>query len=266
VGHHDEAHSGLGGFATGASRMALTHNRPGDQEAREMTYANLLKRHREEIRAIVEAHGASNPRVFGSVRYGVDTSESDIDLLVDPEPNLSLFDLAAIQGDLRELLGVEVDVLTPNGLPERIRARVLAEAEAIVEGDYGSGGNPSMRDKTRRLPDYIEDILKEIDLVKEFISGVSREDFIRTRIVQHAVVRSIEVVGEASANIRKHTPAFQQVHPDLPLKRAHDMRNQLIHGYSDIDLDIVWNVATEDLPKLKEMLLAIRQAEGLGDD
>jgi uncharacterized protein with HEPN domain/predicted nucleotidyltransferase len=231
-----------------------------------MSYADLLKQHKEEIRAIVEAHGASNPRVFGSVRYGVDTPESDIDLLVDPEPGMSGFGLAAIQGDLRELLGVEIDVLTSDELPERMRERVLAEAEAIVEDDYGYGGTASMRDKSVRLPGYIEDILKTIGIVEMYLEDLTRASFMGNIMVQDAIIRRIEVIGEAAANIRKNVPAFEHAHPDLPLKDAHDMRNQLIHGYTDVKLDIVWKVATEDLPKLKQMLLEIKQAEGLADD
>jgi uncharacterized protein len=225
-----------------------------------MTHADLLKQHREEIRAIVEAHRASNPRVFGSVRYGIDTPESDIDLLVDPEPGLSLFDLAAIQGDLRELLGVEVDVLTPNGLPERMRDRVLAEAEAILEGDYGYGGTESIRDKSRRLPDYIQDTLKSIDRIERYLADHSRGSFMSTDMVQDAVIRHIEVIGEAAANIRRHAQNFYDAHPELPFQRATDMRNRLIHGYYDVDLDIVWTVATEDLPRLKAMLLTINES------
>jgi len=231
-----------------------------------MSYADLLKQHKEEIRAIVEAHRASNPRVFGSVRYGIDTPESDIDLLVDPEPGISGFDLAAIQGDLRELLGVDVDVLTSNGLPDRMRDRVLADARPVGEGDYGYGGTVSMRDKSVRLPGYIEDILKTIGIVERYLEGLTRSSFMGNMMVQDAIIRRIEVIGEAAANIRRNAPAFEQEHPDLPLKGAHDMRNQLIHGYTDAKLDVVWKVATEDLPRLKEMLLAIRQAEGLGDD
>ncbi len=231
-----------------------------------MSYADLVKQHKEEIQAIVEAHGASNPRVFGSVRYGVDTPESDIDLLVDPEPGISGFDLAGIQGEIRELLGIKVDVLTSNNLPERMRERVLADARPVVEGDYGYGGTASMRDKSVRLPGYIEDILKTIGIVERYLEGLTRASFMGNIMVQDAIIRRIEVIGEAAANIRKNAPAFEHAHPDLPLKDAYDMRNRLIHGYTDVKLDIVWKVATEDLPKLKEMLLEIRQAEGLGND
>ena len=91
----------------------------------------LLDQHREAIRQIVAAHRARNPRVFGSVLYGEDTEDSDLDLLVDPEDGMSLFDVGAIRWKLRDLLGIEVDVVSPRALPERFRAEVLAEAKPV---------------------------------------------------------------------------------------------------------------------------------------
>jgi predicted nucleotidyltransferase len=90
-----------------------------------------LNAHGEAIRRVVEAHRARNPRVFGSVLDGTDTEASDLDLLIDPAPGMTLFDIGAIIEDLQELLGVRVDVLTPDCLPEKWRARVLAEAMPI---------------------------------------------------------------------------------------------------------------------------------------
>ena len=78
-----------------------------------MKPSQRLDAHREAIRAIVAAHRASNPRVFGSVARGEHTEESDIDILVDPL-GMTLFDLGAILNELTDLLGVEVEVLTPN--------------------------------------------------------------------------------------------------------------------------------------------------------
>lgn len=87
-----------------------------------------LHTHRDAIRRIVESHRAGNARVFGSVIHGDDTDESDLDLLVDPTPETTLMDIAVIQVELEHLLGVTVDVLTPNALPEKFRGAVLAEA------------------------------------------------------------------------------------------------------------------------------------------
>lgn len=90
-----------------------------------------LHENREAIRAIVEEHRACNPRVFGSVVQGCDTDESDLDLLVDPTPETTLFDIGAIRHELLALLGVPVDVLTPKALPETFRATVLAQAVPV---------------------------------------------------------------------------------------------------------------------------------------
>lgn len=90
-----------------------------------------LQAHREAVRRIVEENHARNARVFGSVLHGDDTEGSDLDLLVDPTPQTTLFDLARIQRCLQDVLGVPVDVLTPKALPEKFRDRVLAEATMV---------------------------------------------------------------------------------------------------------------------------------------
>ena len=89
------------------------------------------QQHREAIRQIVEQHHARNPRIFGSVLHRQDTVESDIDILIDTTEETSLFDIGAIRAELVELLGVEVDVLTPAALPDRWKAQVLNEARAV---------------------------------------------------------------------------------------------------------------------------------------
>lgn len=96
-----------------------------------MKPSTALESHRAAVRRIVESHRACNARVFGSVAHGNDTSASDLDLLIDPTPDTTLMDVAAIQVELETLLGVTVDVLTPNALPEKFRHTVLAEAMPI---------------------------------------------------------------------------------------------------------------------------------------
>jgi predicted nucleotidyltransferase len=96
-----------------------------------MKPSELLTRHRAAIREVVAAHRAGNPRVFGSVALGYDTETSDLDLLVDPQERMSLFDLGAIIAELNELLGIRVDVATPSSLPDTMRQRVLREAVPV---------------------------------------------------------------------------------------------------------------------------------------
>jgi len=90
--------------------------------------STVLNQNRELIRQVVLSHRSNNPRVFGSVIHGTDTDTSDLDLLVDPLPGVTLFDLGAIQIELEESLGISVDVLTPKDLPKKFRDQVLGEA------------------------------------------------------------------------------------------------------------------------------------------
>lgn len=96
-----------------------------------MKPSDLLNTNREAIRRVVETHRGCNPRVFGSVLHGDDTEGSDLDILIDPTPDLTLFDIGAIRHELLQLLGVPVDVVTPKALPDSFRAYVLAKAKPI---------------------------------------------------------------------------------------------------------------------------------------
>ena len=96
-----------------------------------MKPSEALASNRAAIRHVVESHRARNARVFGSVLRGQDTDSSDLDILIDPTPETTLFDISAIRMELRKLLGVPVDVLTPKALPDKFRSVVLAEAIPI---------------------------------------------------------------------------------------------------------------------------------------
>ncbi len=96
-----------------------------------MRPSEALALYRTQIREIALRHRVSGVRVFGSVLRGDDVAGSDLDLLVDPTPATTLMDIGAIRFELKKLLGLEVDVLTPNGLPAKFRDQVLREAVAV---------------------------------------------------------------------------------------------------------------------------------------
>lgn len=96
-----------------------------------MRPSEALEQNRQAIRLATVRNNASNPRVFGSVARGEDRSDSDIDILVDTLPQTTLFDLGGLLEELQDILGCKVDVVTPAGIPARMRERILAEATAI---------------------------------------------------------------------------------------------------------------------------------------
>jgi len=96
-----------------------------------MEIDEILQNKREEILRVAARHGVKNVRVFGSALHGKARPDSDIDFLVDVEPEYSLFDVGGLLMDLQALLGRNVDVVTENGLHWYIRDQVLAEAKRL---------------------------------------------------------------------------------------------------------------------------------------
>lgn len=96
-----------------------------------MKPSDVLRQRVDTIREAATRFHVRNPRVFGSILHGTDKDGSDLDLLVDPQPGTTLFDLGGLQVELEDMLGVPVDVVTPGDLPARIRAQVIAEARPL---------------------------------------------------------------------------------------------------------------------------------------
>ena len=96
-----------------------------------MTALDVLEENKAAVSEIAARYGAYNIRVFGSVARGEANAESDIDLLVDMEPDRSLFDLGMLKEDLEELLGRRVDVLTEEGLYRFVKSGILKDARPL---------------------------------------------------------------------------------------------------------------------------------------
>ena len=96
-----------------------------------MKPSKALNMHRAMIRQIVELHRAKNVRVFGSVLHGNDTENSDLDLLIDLTSETTLMDIGAIRRELKALLGVELDIVTPNSIPSFLRDKIINEASPV---------------------------------------------------------------------------------------------------------------------------------------
>lgn len=97
-----------------------------------MRPSEALARHRDEVLRIIARYPVSNPRIFGSTARGEDTEDSDLDLLVDPEFGVTTFvHLGELEAELRRVLGVGVDVVTPGGLLDTVAKRIQPELSAL---------------------------------------------------------------------------------------------------------------------------------------
>ena len=86
---------------------------------------------------------------------------------------------------------------------------------------------------------------------------MDEDGFNSSDLIQDAVIRIFEIIGEASSNIQKTEPGFIELHPTLPLRFAYDMRNQLSHGYFSVDLGIVWRTAKTNIPALCDQVKSV---------
>jgi len=106
--------------------------------------------------------------------------------------------------------------------------------------------------RQRDIADYLADILQAIDDVAEFTDGMDFEQFNGDKKTINAVIRSLEVLGEAT----KHIPAaFRKRHPEIPWSKMAGMRDVLIHDYMGVDHKTVWKVAKERLPEIRPLLI-----------
>lgn len=105
--------------------------------------------------------------------------------------------------------------------------------------------------RARDLTDYLNDIITAISDVEDFTRGMSYEVFATDKKTVNAVIRSLEVLGEAT----KHIPtSFRKKHPDIPWSKMAGMRDVLIHDYMGVDLKSIWNVIQNRLQELKPLL------------
>jgi uncharacterized protein with HEPN domain len=105
--------------------------------------------------------------------------------------------------------------------------------------------------KRRDYRDYLQDILESVDDVESFIRGMSFEEFKRDRKTISAVVRSIEVIGEAAKRIPR---SLKAKYKGVPWREMAGMRDKLIHEYFGVDVEILWKTAKDDIPPLKRVV------------
>jgi uncharacterized protein with HEPN domain len=103
----------------------------------------------------------------------------------------------------------------------------------------------------REIKDYLQDILQSIIDIRDFTAGMTSEQFLADRKTIHAVIRSLEIIGEATKKIPSE---IRRQRPDLPWIEIAAMRDKLIHEYFGVDLEIVWETVTHDLAPLEEAL------------
>ena len=111
----------------------------------------------------------------------------------------------------------------------------------------------------QRLNDYITHILQAIERIHRYTEDIDVSRFLQNDMLQDAVIRNIEIIGEAARNIERHYPEFAQKHAEIPWEDIYLMRNRVSHGYFSVDLAVVWKTVRRDIPELRQLLIPLVQ-------
>lgn len=112
-----------------------------------------------------------------------------------------------------------------------------------------------------RLGDYLAHMLEAISLARTYTEGMNKQDFLDDKRTQQAVILNLLTLGEAASHIARLYPAFCDKHPQLPWKQMRGMRNRMAHGYFDINLEIVWETISNNLPELETAIRTVFEAD-----
>ncbi len=108
--------------------------------------------------------------------------------------------------------------------------------------------------KALRVPDYLGHILAAIERIERHTSDVDELGFLNSELIQDAVIRNIEIIGEASNNIQRVDPVFAARHAEIPWQVMYAMRKRVSHGYDKVDFEMVWKTICNDMPELYKLV------------
>lgn len=111
-----------------------------------------------------------------------------------------------------------------------------------------------MSNRQGRAKGYIQDLLDACERIAGYNEGKTREVFLADTLLQDATVRNLEILGEASRQLRDVLPQAYERFPEIPFTKMYALRNNLAHGYLTVDMERIWNVVEIEIPKLRPLL------------
>ncbi|MEJ7619574.1 MAG: HepT-like ribonuclease domain-containing protein [Aquificaceae bacterium] len=202
-----------------------------------------------------ERYGVKELGVFGSYLRGEQRQDSDLDLLVDFEKDISLWNVMELEEFLSERLGVRVDLIMKSSLRFRPHTaeKILKSYVPVVENWKDIIRQKEMPKRDYR--DYLRDILEMCQYLEGRSKNLSFEEFLENLELRLSFTRALEIIGEGVKNLPNE---LLEKYPQIEWKRVKGMRDRLAHAYFGVDYELLWRVIKEELPSLcnvvKDML------------
>ena len=221
----------------------------------------------EAIRAYCKQRPIKRLLLFGSALRDDFSPDSDIDMLIEyaPEAKLDAYAILRQQADLCKLIGRPVDLGTPQTLSPYIRHEVIESAEPLYDVDgIPDGRRKPMPEKPDKDRLRLLDMRDAAEKARRVASGRKRDEIDENEMLELALVRAVEVIGEAANHVSEETRALA---PDIDWGDIVGMRNNLVHAYWKINYDVLWDAITNKLPPLVTALNRLIEAKfGAGND
>ena len=214
----------------------------------------------EEKIEIRKQYKAEIKAVFGSYARGDFHADSDLDLLVDFDEGVNLFDMIGLEHFLEDRLGCKVDVVPRSSLREELRAAVFSEMinfETNPEHFAESQSRRCLQRNKKFMRDYrlyLKDIFEAMRTAQTFVEGMDFDAFVTDEKTVSAIIQKLETIGEATKNVPE---TIRQGYPQVPWKQMAGLRDRLIHGYYDTNPAVLWKVVTELIPPLQPIIKQI---------
>ncbi|MEB3283310.1 MAG: HepT-like ribonuclease domain-containing protein [Lyngbya sp.] len=209
--------------------------------------------------------------LFGSVLRDDFCLESDVDVLVVYQPNTeqTLDDITRAKTELETLFNREVDLTQKRGLINPFSRREILQQHRVIyppekaEPITISIANKQMQDNVRNYA-AIWDVVQAIQRIETFTQGLDEAAYLGNILVQQAVERNLEIIGEAAR--RRITEEFRNTHPEIDWRGVIGLRNVVAHQYEQINQEQIWQIITTILPNLQEQLQALLPPEDDADE
>jgi len=200
----------------------------------EWEVTRLVQRLRAQLPELRVRYGLESVALFGSYVRNEQRPDSDLDLLATFSRTPTLFDLVEVEDDLKERLGVPLDLV--------LRSEAWAPHPALHPARGGNGMRPNQANSI-----YLAHISEAIERAQRFLGDMPSEQFTLDEPISHATVRQLQIIGEAAKRLPSEIRALD---PHIPWSDMARTRDRIIHGYDKVDLAVVWHTAQHDLPPL----------------